>query len=76
MGRPNRLGELKASGYRPRSVREEMRANLIARIRDKQPLFPEMIGYADSVVPAIENAILVRARHDLPRRARPGRRAR
>ena len=52
MGRPNRLGELKASGYRPRSVREELRANLIARIRAKQPLFPEMIGYADSVVPA------------------------
>jgi magnesium chelatase subunit I len=47
VGRPNRLGELKASGYRPRSVREELRANLIARIRNRRPLFPEMIGYAD-----------------------------
>lgn len=63
MVRPNQLGELKASGYRPRSVREELRANLIARIRDKQPLFPEMIGYADSVVPSIESAIL--AGHDM-----------
>ncbi len=63
MGRPSRLGELKASGYRSRSVREELRANLIARIRNKQPLFPEMIGYADSVVPAIESAIL--AGHDM-----------
>lgn len=63
MGRPNTLGELKASGYRPRTVREELRANLIARIRARQPLFPEMIGYGASVVPAIENAIL--AGHDM-----------
>jgi magnesium chelatase subunit I len=63
VGRAKTLGELKASGYRPRSVREELRSNLIARIRAKQPLFPEMIGYGESVVPAIENAIL--AGHDM-----------
>jgi magnesium chelatase subunit I len=63
VGRAKTLGELKASGYRPRSVREELRSNLIARIRAKQPLFPEMIGYGESVIPAIENAIL--AGHDM-----------
>ena len=63
MGRPTTLGELKASGYRPRSVREELRANLIVRLRAKQPFLPEMIGYADTVIPALEHALL--AGHDM-----------
>jgi len=63
LGRPTTLGELKASGYRPRSVREELRANLIARLRAKQPFLPEMIGYAESVIPALEHALL--AGHDM-----------
>ena len=63
LGRPSTLGELRASGYRPRSVREELRANLIARLRAKQPFLPEMIGYADSVIPALEHALL--AGHDM-----------
>ncbi len=55
---PSTLGELKKSGYRPRSVKEELRANLIARIRTKQPLFEGIHGYEHTVVPALERAIL------------------
>jgi len=45
--RPSTLGELVDSGYRPRTVREEMRANLAARLRAHEPFMPEMIGYAE-----------------------------
>ncbi len=57
------LGELKRSGYRPLSIREEWRKNLIAALDSKTPLFPNMVGYEDSVVPQIENAIL--SGHDM-----------
>src|SRR5262249_27491782 len=60
--RPRTLRELKASGYRPRSVRDEMRANLIARIRKGGPLFDRIVGYEQTVEPQIANAIL--SRHD------------
>jgi magnesium chelatase subunit I len=43
-----------------RSVRDELRANLIARLRDNAPIFPGVVGYDDSVVPQIVNAILAR----------------
>ncbi len=52
------LGALKASGYVSRSVREEMRANLIAKIRKGDTLFPGVVGYELTVIPQIENAIL------------------
>jgi magnesium chelatase subunit I len=52
------LGELRASGYRPRTVKEEMRANLIARLRRGDPLLPGIIGYDETVLPQVENAIL------------------
>lgn len=52
------LGELKKSGYVPRSVKAELRANLIARIRAGQPLFEGIHGYEDTVIPALERAIL------------------
>ncbi len=58
--RPSTLGELRASGYRSRSVKEELRANLIMKLRAGEPLFPGIIGYDDSVVPQIVNAILSR----------------
>ena len=63
MVRPSTLGELVASGYRPRTVREELRANLAARLRAREPFLPEMIGYSESVVPALEHALL--AGHDM-----------
>jgi magnesium chelatase subunit I len=52
------LGALRKSGYRPRSVKVELRANLIARIRAGQPLFEGIHGYEDTVLPALEHAIL------------------
>jgi len=52
------LGELRASGYRPRSVKEEMRGNLLAKIRSGDPLLPGILGYEETVLPQIENAIL------------------
>lgn len=60
--RPATVGELKESGYRPRTVKEEMRTNLVARIREGGELFPGVLGYEDTVVPQIVNAIL--SKHD------------
>jgi magnesium chelatase subunit I len=57
-GRPRTLGELKQSGYKVLSVKEEMRRNLMGRIRDGKPLFEGIYGYEDSVVPQLENAVL------------------
>jgi magnesium chelatase subunit I len=55
---PRTLGELRGSGYKVRSVREEMRANLIALLGRDERILPGMVGYEDSVIPEIENAIL------------------
>ncbi len=57
------IRELRASGYADRSVKEELRANLLARLDRGQPLFPRIVGFEDSVVPALERGIL--AGHDL-----------
>ncbi|HMV49985.1 MAG TPA: magnesium chelatase, partial [Blastocatellia bacterium] len=58
MLKPQTLGELKASGYRSRSVKTEIRQNLIKRLRLNEPLFPGVIGYEDTVIPQIVNALL------------------
>jgi len=58
--RPGTVGELRRSGWRPRSVKDEIRENLIAKLRSKDPLFPGIIGYDDSVIPQIVNALLAR----------------
>jgi magnesium chelatase subunit I len=55
---PRTLGQLKASGYTARTLREEMRANLIASIKSGENRFPGIVGYDQTVIPAIENAIL------------------
>jgi magnesium chelatase subunit I len=52
------LGELKAQGYRPRTVKQELRHNLIRKIEAGDELFPGIVGYEESVIPQIENAIL------------------
>lgn len=57
------LGALRESGYRMRSVKDEMRANLIERLRAGDDVFEGVIGYDESVIPQIQNAIL--ARHDI-----------
>ena len=58
MEKPRTVGELRASGYKVLPVREEMRKNLIEKIRRGERLFPGIVGYEESVIPALENAIL------------------
>src|SRR5215204_6436847 len=52
------LGELKKSGYQHRSIKEELRQNLILKLKRKENTFPGIIGYEDSVVPDVERALL------------------
>ncbi len=52
------IGELRTSGYVVLSVKQEIRKNLISKIKSGQDLFPGIIGFEDSVVPQLENAIL------------------
>src|SRR5215470_8228751 len=63
MNRPRTVAELKASGYHPTNVKNEMRRNLVRIIRTGEPLFPGIIGYDDTVIPQLQNAIL--SRHDM-----------
>jgi magnesium chelatase subunit I len=57
------LGELKKSGYHNTSVKEEIRQNLIRKLRSKEPTFPGILGYEDSVIPDTERALL--SRHNI-----------
>ena len=60
---PTTLGALRRSGYatnRPRSVKDELRRNLIARLQDGGPLFRGVLGYEETVMPQIVNALLAR----------------
>ena len=57
-GKAKTLGELRASGYKPLTIREEIRNNLIGKIQNGDELFPGIVGFADSVIPQLENAIL------------------
>lgn len=61
--RPRTLGELRAGGYPFESVKDEMRRNLIARVREGRPLFPDILGYEETVIPQVQNAIL--SKHDI-----------
>ncbi|HEV7299110.1 MAG TPA: sigma 54-interacting transcriptional regulator [Tepidisphaeraceae bacterium] len=60
---PATLGQLKATGYQPVSVKDELRRNLIAKLKAGEELFPGIVGYRDSVIPQVVNGIL--AKHDL-----------
>ena len=55
---PETLGELRASGWASRTVKEELRANLLGRLAANRPIVSGIVGYDDSVLPAIENAIV------------------
>jgi magnesium chelatase subunit I len=57
-GLPTTVGELSESGWRSRTVKEELRANLLKRLASGGEMLPGIVGYGESVVPAIENAIL------------------
>jgi magnesium chelatase subunit I len=63
MNRPATLGELKRSGYRVKPVKDELRDNLIGKLNRNETLFPGIVGYEKTVVPALVNAIL--AKHDI-----------
>ena len=54
------LGELKAIGYQPQSIAEEMRSNLILKLKSRETVFPDVKGYDDTVIPNVERAILSR----------------
>ena len=57
---PATRGDLLGVGYEWRSIRDEVRTNLAARLRAGEPLFPEIVGYELTVIPAIVNALLAR----------------
>jgi magnesium chelatase subunit I len=57
------LGELKAAGYQPKSIKEELRLNLIKKIQQKENTFEGIWGFEDTVIPDIERAIL--SRHNI-----------
>src|SRR2546423_9663088 len=63
MTRAGTLGELRASGWESRPVKEEVRANALARISSGKPLVDGVIGFDDTVLPQLENALL--AGHDV-----------
>ena len=54
------LGELKKSGYKNRSVKDELRDNLIEKLKAKEPVFSGILGFEDTVLPDVERAILSR----------------
>ena len=57
------LGQLKAAGYTSRSIKEELRVNLMAKLRKKENVFEGIWGYEETVIPDVERAIL--AGHDI-----------
>jgi magnesium chelatase subunit I len=63
MDYPRTLRELKASGYQTLAVKDELRLNLIRKLRAGEKLFPGIVGYEDTVIPQLVNAIL--SRHNL-----------
>lgn len=60
---PATLGQLKATGYQPLSVKDEIRRNLILKLKNNETLFPGIVGYRQTVIPQVVNAIL--SKHDM-----------
>ncbi|MFM9195452.1 MAG: magnesium chelatase, partial [Planctomycetia bacterium] len=60
---PRTLADLRASGWRSRSVKDEIRSNFMRMLRDGEELFPGIVGYDDTVIPEINIALL--AGHDM-----------
>ena len=57
------LGELKAAGYQPKRIKDELRDNLIAKMQAGETIFQGIIGYEETVIPDLERAIL--SRHNI-----------
>src|SRR6516225_2701592 len=65
---PHVLGDLRTSefgreSFRTRTIKDEMRTNLIRKLQSKEPIFPGIVGYEDTVVPQVINAVL--SRHNM-----------
>ncbi len=56
--RPETIGDLRASGYKVATVKQELRRNLIRKIQANEEMFPGIVGFDESVIPQLENAIL------------------
>ena len=75
---PRTLGELRISNQfnearlKSRSVKDEMRDNLMARLKARETVFPGIVGYEDTVIPQIVNAVSVEAEFHSAGAARPG----
>src|SRR5215216_922657 len=63
MDYPRTLNELRAARYQPHSVKDELRRNLITKLQSGEKLFPGIVGYQDTVIPQLINAIL--SRHNI-----------
>ncbi len=63
MTKAKTLGELKKSGYKPKTIKDELRENLLKKIKAKEQTFPGIMGYDDTVIPDTERAIL--SRHNI-----------
>ena len=63
VNRPATVGQLRASGYVSKSVKDELRDNVIRRLANGEPLFPGIIGFDDTVIPQLVNALL--SKHDV-----------
>lgn len=63
MAKPRTLGELKSSGYQALSVKDEMRRNLMRKLKQGETIFPNIIGYDKTVIPELIHAIL--SKHDI-----------
>ena len=61
--RPQTIADLRASDHRRETVKQELRRNLLSRLRDRRPLFPGIVGYDETVLPQVANAII--SGHDL-----------
>src|SRR6187549_1198790 len=61
--KPATVGQLKETAYKPRSVKDELRTNLIRKLKNNEDLFVGIVGYRDSVIPQIVNGIL--SKHDM-----------
>src|SRR5687767_2989468 len=61
--RPATIGQLKETPYHPSSVKDELRRNLIRKLKHEEELFPGILGYRETVIPQVVNAIL--SKHDM-----------
>ena len=58
MKKETTFSELKKAGYTDKSINQEIQDNLIALIKSKEPVFPDLIGYENSVIPQLKKAII------------------